>query len=144
MDGETMLAQVGPALALALPAIGSCFGCYIAGAASHAAMTKTEEGHGKLIGMASAPSSQSIYGFILMVLLYQAVNRGTISPIAAVLVGFISGTAIMISSICQGKVAATGIQASIKQPSVFGKTFVAVGILESFSLFIFVFTLMLL
>lgn len=140
----SLLAQVGPALALSLPTIGSCIGCYIAGAASHAAMMKTDEGHGKFIGMASACSSQAIYGFILMLLMYQSIQKGSISEIAAIWVGLISGVAMMFSSIFQGKVAATGIQASLKQPSLYGKCFAAVGILESFSLFIFVFTLLLL
>lgn len=135
--------QLGPVLALGLPTIGSCIGCYIAGAASHAAMTKTDEGHGKFIGMASAPSSQSIYGFILMILMYKAVQQGSVSADAASIIGLVSGIGMAISSIFQGMVAATGIQASLKQPSVYAKCFAAVGILESFSLFIFIFSLQL-
>ena len=49
--------MVGPILVLGISSIGSCIGCYIAGAASHAAMSRTEEGHGKFIGMSAAPSS---------------------------------------------------------------------------------------
>ena len=45
--------MVGPAIVLGLSSIGSTIGCYIAGAASHAAITRVEEGHGKLIGMAA-------------------------------------------------------------------------------------------
>ena len=138
----SMINQIGPILALCLPAMGSCIGCYIAGAASHAAMTKTEEGHGKFIGIASAPASQIIYGFILMLLMYQKILAGSISPVSAIAVGFFAGLAIMLSSIFQGKVAATAIQASLKQPSLYGKCFAAVGILESFSLFVFVFSLL--
>lgn len=140
----SQLAQIGPAIALSLPTIGSCIGCYIAGTASHAAMMKTDEGHGKFIGMASAPSSQAIYGFILMIMMYQSIQKGNISEISSIWVSIITGVAMMASSVFQGKVAATGIQASLKQPSLFGKCFAAVGILESFSLFIFVFTLLLL
>lgn len=142
MEDLFALQQIGPILALGLSSIGSCIGCYIAGAASHAAMTKTDEGHGKFIGMAAAPSSQIIYGFILMLLMNQRILAGSVSPIAAIFVGLIAGTAIMMSSIFQGKVAATGIQASLKQPALYGKCFAAVGILESFSLFVFVFTLL--
>lgn len=138
----SILNQLGPILVLTISAVGSCFGCYIAGAASHAAMTKTEEGHGKFIGIASAPASQIIYGFVLMLLMYQRIVAGTFSPITAIPVGFLSGLAMMCSSIIQGKLAATAIQASLKQPSLYGKCFAAVGILESFSLFIFVFTLL--
>jgi len=49
----------------------------------------------------------------------------------------------MISAIYQGMCAATGIQASAKQPAVYGKCLAALGIVESFSLFAFVFALLL-
>ncbi len=49
----------------------------IAGSASHAAMSRTDEGHGKFIGMSAAPSSQSIYGFLLMLQMKRAILAGT-------------------------------------------------------------------
>lgn len=132
----------GPALALGLSAIGSSIGCGIAGMASHAVMSRVEEGHGKFIGMAAAPSSQVIYGFILMLLMSRAIHDGSLSPMSGIGIGLSSGLAIMMSAIYQGKVAATGIQASAKQPAIFGKCFAAVGIVESFALFAFVFALL--
>lgn len=134
--------MVGPALSLGLGAIGSAIGCGIAGMASHAVMARVEEGHGKFIGMAAAPSSQVIYGFILMLLMSRAIQDGTLSAMSGVGIGLASGLAIMTSAIYQGKVAATGIQASAKQPAIFGKCFAAVGIVESFALFAFVFALL--
>lgn len=142
MAASSLFAQVGPILTMTLAAIGSCVGCYVAGSASHGAMAKTEEGHGKFIGMSAAPSSQCIYGFILMLLLFQSIQRGNISEVSAIWIGLTTGLAFMASAIFQGKVCATGIQASLKQPSVYGKCFAAVGILESFALFVLVFTLM--
>jgi V/A-type H+-transporting ATPase subunit K len=139
---QSLLIQVGPIFALGISAIGSCIGCYIAGSASHAAMTKTDEGHGKFIGMAAAPASQIIYGFILMLLMNQKILQGSITPTAASVVGFVAGCALLSSAVFQGKVAATGIQASVKNPALYGKCFAAVGILESFALFVFVFTLL--
>jgi len=136
--------MVGPAIALGLSCIGCSIGCWIAGAASHAAMSRTEEGHGKFIAMAAAPSSQVIYGFLLMFFMSNAIKEGTLSPISAIAIGLFSGTAFALSSIYQGRVCATGIQASLKQPSVYGKCFVAVGIIESFALFAFVFALLIL
>lgn len=59
-------------------------------------------------------------------------------------IGLSVGLALLISSIYQGKCCATGIQASAKQPAIYGKCFAAVGIVESFSLFAFVFALLLL
>ena len=134
--------MAGPAIALGLSLIGSSIGCYIAGAASHAAMSRTEEGHGKFIGMSAAPSSQCIYGFLEMLLLANAINEGRVSPISGVVIGVAVGSAIMLSSIYQGMVCATGIQASMKQPAIFGKCFAAVGLIESISLFAFVFSLL--
>jgi V/A-type H+-transporting ATPase subunit K len=134
--------MVGPALVLGISSIGSCIGCYIAGAASHAVMARVEEGHGKFIGMSAAPSSQSIYGFILMILMRNAIRAGTLSPISGIAMGIAIGFAFFFSSVMQGKVCATGIQASAKQPAIFGKCFAAVGIIESFALFAFVFSIL--
>lgn len=134
--------MVGPAIALGLSALGCSIGCWIAGSASHAAMSRTEEGHGKFIGMAAAPSSQVIYGFLLMLQMSKAILAGTLSPISGIAIGLFSGLAIAASSIYQGKVCATGIQATLKQPVVYGKCFAAIGIIESFALFAFVFALL--
>lgn len=134
--------MVGPAIALGLSCIGCSIGCWIAGAASHAAMTRTEEGHGKFIGMAAAPSSQVIYGFLLMLQMSKAIQAGTLSPIDGIAIGTFSGMAFVFSSIFMGKVCATGIQATVKQPGVYGKCFASIGIIESFALFAFVFALL--
>ncbi len=136
------LAQFGPIIVLSAGCCGSAIGCYIAAMASHAAMARAEEGHGKFIAMASVPSSQSIYGFILMLLMYNKIKAGDLSPISAIAVGTGVGLALIASAVFQGKVAAAGIQASLKQPSVYGKCFAAIGILESFALFAFVFALL--
>ncbi len=134
--------QIGPIIVLSMGCCGSSIGCYIAGMASSAAMARTEEGHGKFIAMASVPSTQSIYGFILMILMYRAIQAGTLSPISAVFIGLGVGFALMASAVFMGKVIAASIQATLKQPSVYGKCFVSIGILESFALFAFVFALL--
>lgn len=136
--------MVGPVIALGISAIGSCVGCYIAGAASHAVMSRVEEGHGKYIAMSAAPASQSIYGFVLMLLMSKAIVAGTFSPISGIAMGLFSGLALGSSAVFQGKVCATGIQASAKQPAIFGKCFASVGIIESFALFTLVFSILLL
>lgn len=135
--------MVGPALVLSISSIGSCIGCGIAGMASHAVMSRVEEGHGKFIAMASAPSSQCIYGFLLMLLMSRAIEAGTLSGLAGIGIGLASGVAIMFSAIYQGMCAASGIQASAKQPAIYGKCIAALAVIESFALFVFVFTLLL-
>lgn len=134
--------MVGPALALGLSCLGSSIGCGIAGMASHGVMSRVEEGHGKFIGMSAAPSSQSIYGFILMLLMKGYIQEGQLSPLSAIAIGLSSGLAIMFSAIYQGRCAASGIQASARQPMIFGKCFAAIGIVESFALFAFVFAIL--
>ena len=134
--------MVGPALALGLSCLGSAVGCGIAGMASHGVMSRVEEGHGQFIGMSATPSSQSIYGFILMLLLKGAIVGGDITALSGIAIGLSSGLAIMTSAIYQGKCAASGIQATAKQPAIFGKCFAAIGIVESFALFAFVFAIL--
>lgn len=135
--------MIGSSLVLGFGCVGSAIGCAIAGMASHGVMSRVEEGHGKFIGMSAVPSSQMIYAFVLMLLMKNAVLAGTLSPYSSIAIGISSGSAILIAAIYQGMCAATGIQAVAKQPSLFGKCFAALGIVESFALFAFVFSLLL-
>ena len=128
---------------LGLGCIGSSIGCGIAGMASHAVMSRVEENHGTFIGMSAVAASQSIYGFVLMLLMRNAINANTLTAWNGIGIGIFIGLAIMFSAIYQGMCAATGIQASAKQPAVYGKCLAALGIVESFSLFAFVFALLL-
>ena len=134
---------IGPAIVLSLGCIGSAIGCGIAGMASHGVMSRVEDNHGKFIGMSAMPSSQSIYAFVLMLLMRQSIKAHNLSALEGIGIGVSVGLAIMLSAIYQGMCAATGIQASAKQPAVFGKCFAALGIVESFALFAFVFALLL-
>lgn len=136
--------MIGPALVLGLGCIGSAIGCAIGGMASHGIMARVEENHGKFIGMSAMPSSQTIYAFVLMWRMKDSIAANNISAMSGVGIGAAIGLAIMVSAIYQGKCAATGIQASAKQPGIFGKCFAALGIVESFALFAFVFALLLL
>ncbi len=135
--------MVGPAIVLGLGCIGSAIGCGIAGMASHAVMSRVEDNHGTFIGMSAVASSQSIYAFVLMLLMKNSIIAGTLTPLGGLGIGFFVGLALLISSIYQGKCAATGIQAAAKQPAIIGKCMAALGIVESFSLFAFVFALLL-
>jgi V/A-type H+-transporting ATPase subunit K len=57
---------LGTILTLALGAAGSAVGCGLAGMTSHGVMARTDEGHGSFILLSAMPSSQTIYGFVLM------------------------------------------------------------------------------
>ena len=77
-----------------------------------------------------------------MLLMAGKIKAGLLAPMSGVGIGLCSGTAIMVSAIYQGMVAASGIQASAKKPAIFGKCAAAVGIIESFALFAFVLALL--
>lgn len=134
--------MVGPGLVLGLGCLGSSIGCAIAGSAAHGVMIHVDEGHGKFIGLSALPSSQSIYAFVLMILMAGKLRDGTLPPLSAMGIGLSIGLALMFNSIYQGKVVATGIQAAAKQPAIFGKCAAAAGIVETFAIFAFVFTLL--
>jgi V/A-type H+/Na+-transporting ATPase subunit K len=136
--------MIGPAVVLGLGCAGSAIGCGIAGMASHGAMTRVEEGHGKFIALSAAPSTQAILGFVLMVLMKGSIQAGTVNAVSAIGIGLFVGFALLITAIFQGRCAATAIQATAKQPATFGKCFLAIGIVESFAIFAFVFGMMLL
>lgn len=135
--------MIGPALVLSLGCIGSAIGCGLAGMTSHAVMSRVEENHGPFIAMSAVPSSQSIYGFILMYQMRDKILSGDLNPTVALGIAVAAGTALLVSSLYQGMCAASGMQAAAKEPVIISKCFAALGIVESFSLFVFVFTLLL-
>jgi V/A-type H+-transporting ATPase subunit K len=126
---------------MALGAIGSMIGCAIAGQAAIGAMIETESGHGRYIGVSVMPSSQVIYGIVVMFTL----NR-TITPEnagALVGIGILAGLALMFSAIRQGQCCASSINASKVKPEIFGLSLAPAAIVEGFAVFAFVFALVL-
>jgi V/A-type H+-transporting ATPase subunit K len=73
------LGYIGLIATMGFGIIGSCIGCAIAGLAADGAMLETETGHGRFLGVVAMPSSQSIYGIVLMFIL-----RGSVSPATGV------------------------------------------------------------
>ena len=146
MEISQILGYMGPAMAVGLPAIGSALGCSFASQASHGAMENDKVDpsvHGKLIALSAFPSSQAIYGIVLMFLLIGKVATPDMISIGVGFsifsLGLFGGLGIMFSAIMQGKACATAIKASAKNPAVFGKTAAGPGIIESFAIFAMVF-----
>ena len=54
---------------MSLGAVGSIVGCARAGQAACGAMLETESGYGRFIGVSAMPSSQIIYGIVVMLTL---------------------------------------------------------------------------
>lgn len=132
------LGSLGPILVLALGAVGSAIGCGLAGMTSHGAMAKTDEGHGLYVVLSAMPASQTIYGFVLMILmntkLQELISAGE-STLPIFYIGLAAGSALLASALFQGRTCSSAILAVSKKPSIAGMSFVAPGIVESFALF---------
>lgn len=134
------LGWIGIYAPMALGAIGSSIGCGIAGQAAIGAMLDTESGYGRYIGVSVMPSSQVIYGIVIMFTL----QRDPLTPQAAAGafgVGLLSGLALLYSSIRQGQACASAINAAKAKPEVFGIALAPAAIIEGFSVFALVFAL---
>jgi V/A-type H+-transporting ATPase subunit K len=126
---------------MALAAIGSIIGCAVAGQAAIGAMVDTESGHGRYIGVSVMPSSQVIYGIVVMFTLQRDVVVGNATALFGI--GILAGLALMFSAIFQGQACASAIHASKSKPEIFGLSLAPAAIVEGFAVFAFVFALVL-
>ena len=122
-------------------AIGSIIGCSKAGQAACGAMLETESGHGRFIGVSAMPSSQSIYGIVVMLSLKRVVTLDN-SP-GLVAIGVLVGIALMMSAIQQGYCCASSINVSKSKTEIFGLSIAPAAVVEGFAVFAFVFALLL-
>ncbi|MGD8590179.1 MAG: ATP synthase subunit C [Chromatiales bacterium] len=126
---------------MALAAIGSIIGCAVAGQAAIGAMVDSESGYGRYIGVSVMPSSQIIYGIVVMFTLQREVTAA--SGPALFGIGVLAGLALMFSAIRQGQACASAIHASKTKPEIFGLSLAPAAIVEGFAVFAFVFALVL-
>jgi V/A-type H+-transporting ATPase subunit K len=126
---------------LALGAIGSIIGCARAGQAADGAMLEVESGYGRFVGVSAMPSSQTIYGIVVMLTLTRPVTLDNAPGLFAI--GVLSGVAMMLSAIYQGNTCASAIQVSKDKPEIFGLSIAPAAVVEGFAVFVFVFGLIL-
>ncbi|PIE34925.1 V-type ATP synthase subunit K [candidate division KSB3 bacterium] len=135
------LGWVGVFAPMALGAAGSAIGCAKAGQAACGAMLATESGYGKYLGVSAMPSSQTIYGIVVMLTLSRSIGPDTAPGIFAI--GLLSGIAMMVSAIYQGLCCASSINVSKGKPEIFGISIAPAAVVEGFAVFAFVFALVL-
>ena len=101
------LGWVGIFAPVALGAVGSAIGCSVAGQAACGAMLDVESGYGKFVCLSAMPSSQVIYGIVIMFTLR---NIGVTLPNAPGLfgIGLLTGIALMYSAVYQGQAGSSG------------------------------------
>jgi len=124
---------------MALGAIGSIIGCATAGQAAIGAMLETESGYGRYVGISAMPSSQIIYGIVVMFTLNRPVTAETGAAMFGI--GILAGLALMVSAIRQGQACAAAIKASTAKPEIFGLALAPAAIVEGFAVFAFIFAL---
>lgn len=142
-------ALLGAALAAGLGAVGSSFGVGIAGQAATGLVAEKPELSGKALILEALPSSQAVYGFVgaFMVLNVLAdVDGATIMDVTAAQ-GFALFAACiplalgaLFSGIFQGKVLAGGMNMLAKGEENFGKAIILAVMVETFALFGFLVT----
>ncbi len=123
----------------ALGAIGSIIGCARAGQAACGAMLDVESGYGRFIGLSALPSSQIIYGIVVMFALNREVTVESAPGLFAV--GILCGMALLASAAFQGNCCASAIVATKTKPEVFGLSAAPAAIVEGFAVFAFIFAL---
>ncbi len=142
MDSLTLaLGWAGIYAPLALGAIGSIVGCAIAGMAACGAMLELDSGYGRFLGVSAMPSSQTIYGIVVMFALQRTVTVESAPALAGI--GILVGLALMMSAIYQGLACAAAINTAKAKPEVFGLSLAPAAIVEGFGVFAFIFALVL-
>lgn len=126
---------------VAFGAWGSALGVSIAGQAAIGVMQEIDSGYGRFIGAAAIPSSNVIYGIVIMFSLQRAVTPENGAALFAI--GFGYGLASLYIALWQGRALASAIAASKNKPEIFGLALAPAAIVEGFAVFAFVFALVL-
>ncbi len=146
-----LLGWAGMYAPMALGAIGSMIGCALPGQTACGAMLDVEGGYGRFIGLSAMPSSQTIYGIVVMFSLQAAATNSNTDEVLLTsqnaggifAIGVLSGAALLVSAAYQGRCLASAINASKSKPEIFGLSIAPAAIIEGFAVFAFVFALVL-
>jgi V/A-type H+-transporting ATPase subunit K len=140
-DLLVLLGWLGMYAPVAFGALGSAIGVAIAGQAAIGAMLETDGGYGRFVGAAAIPSSNVIYGIVVMFALQREVTPANGGALFAV--GGLLGIALLYTGVWQGRALASAIAASKSKAEIFGLALAPAAIVEGFAVFAFVFALVL-
>ena len=147
MNQEIMsqLANASGYLSVALGAVGSALGCGIAGMAAIGAWKKcfvqNKPTPFQLMIFAGCPLSQTIYGMILMFSLLKGNSAAWVFYLGS---GILSGLAIGVSAMLQGKACASACDAFSETGKGFANQMVVICIVETVAIFVMAFCMVLL
>ncbi|PWB72219.1 MAG: V-type ATP synthase subunit K [Holophagae bacterium] len=144
MDTNLFLGQLGAVLSLFVAAVGSCLGVSAAGTSAAGAWAKDARAGKPLrfiyIVMVSAPITQTVYGFLVMLQIIDKLGAGVASGITLLGIGLATGIGEMISAWVQGIIGAGGCRMiSEADGKGFALVVIAIGIAETVGIFVLVF-----
>ncbi len=137
------LVYLGAAMAALLAGIGSAYGVHVAGKAASGVLSEQPDLFGKLIVLQALPGTQGIYGFItaILVMIFSGIFGGDASAISmqqgwqyfvACIPIAVGG---LVSAIYQGKVAASAIHMTAKQPDSSSRGITLTAVVETYAIF---------
>ncbi len=139
-----VLGIIGSAIAIMIAGVSSAKGLEIAGNTAAGATGENEENFSSSLILQAMPQTQTIYGFIVAILIILGIMNGGLT-IEKGMVGLFAGLAVGvtgISAINQGKVASSSIGAAAKNAAIKGKVLIFVVMPEIAALFGFVIAIM--
>ncbi len=140
------LVIAGGIVTLGLSALGSALGTGAAGSAAVGAWKKCYA-QGKmapftLLSFVGAPLTQTLYGMILMFVMFgEKVRQAPAAGIPCLVIGLFAGIGIGSSAIMQGRCAAAAADAQGETGKGFTNYLAAIGIIETVAIFTMVFAL---
>ncbi|MBQ7189740.1 MAG: V-type ATP synthase subunit K [Kiritimatiellae bacterium] len=144
MDPELIQQAMGMAGAVAclgLSATGSAFGTGFAATSAVGAWKKCYAQNKPapfiLLGLVGAPITQTLYGMILMFLMFGKAQLG----LPLLILGIFAGLGIGMSAFFQGRAAAAACDAQAETGQGFTNYLAAIGIVETVAIFTMVFAL---
>ncbi len=134
----------GAIACLGLSAAGSAFGTGLAAAAAVGAWKKCYAANKPapfiLLGLVGAPITQTLYGMILMFVMFgKTAIAGAGVPL--LVLGIFAGFAVGLSAFLQGRVAAAACDSQAETGQGLTLYFAALGIIETVAIFTMVFTI---
>lgn len=138
---QQAMGVAGAVACLGLSATGSAFGTGFAATSAMGAWKKCYAQNKPapfiLLGLVGAPITQTLYGMILMFVMFGKAQLG----MPLLILGIFSGLAIGMSALFQGRAAAAACDAQAETGQGLTNYFGALGIIETVAIFTMVFTL---
>ena len=145
MESSMFLGQLGAVLSLFVAAVGSCLGVSAAGTSAAGAWAKDARAGKPLrfiyIVMVSAPITQTVYGFLVMLQIMDKLAGGDAGRSYTLLgIGLATGLGEMLSAWVQGIIGAGGCRMiSEADGKGFALVVIAIGIAETVGIFVLIF-----